>query len=54
MYVKENDLAHGEFGKWCEKEFGFNRSVVAKFMKVVDEIPQTNVSTLTHFGLSDL
>lgn len=53
-HVKENDLAHGEFGKWHEKEFGFNRSVAAKFMKVVEELPSSKVSTLTHFGLSAL
>lgn len=53
-HVKENDLAHGEFGKWHEKELGINRSVAAKFMKIVEEIGETNVSTSTHLGMEAL
>jgi len=47
-------LAHGEFGKWHEEELGINRSVAAKFMKIVEEIGETNVSTSTHLGMEAL
>ncbi len=51
-HVKENDLAHGEFGGFLEG-IGMDRSVAAKFVKVYEELSE-NVSTFTHFGLSAL
>lgn len=35
-WVKENDLVHGEFGKWLES-IDMNHSTVNKFMKVYTE-----------------
>lgn len=35
-WVKEHDLAHGEFGKWLES-VGMSGSQARKFMKVADE-----------------
>lgn len=52
-HVKENDLVHGEFGKWLEK-LEVDKSVAAKFIKVYDEIGNSNVSTYTHLGLNAL
>ena len=35
-HVKENDLAHGEFGKWCKK-LGFQREYANKHIRVFEE-----------------
>ena len=43
-YVKENDLAHGEFGAWLE-EIEINHSTANKFMKIVKELPYSYSST---------
>lgn len=39
-WVKENDLAHGEFGKWLDS-IQMNQSTVNKFVKIVDEFPNS-------------
>jgi Protein of unknown function (DUF3102) len=36
-HVKENDLVHGEFGKWLG-EVGIEGSQARRFMKVADEL----------------
>lgn len=36
-WVKEHDLAHGEFGKWLES-IHMNQSTANKFMKIVTEL----------------
>ena len=46
-YVKEHDLAHGEFGKWLS-DIGMDRYEATRFMKVANELP--NVGTFTHLG----
>lgn len=35
-HVKENDLAHGEFGKWIEKVV-MDKSQASRFIKIVEE-----------------
>lgn len=50
-HVKENDLAHGEFGSWVES-INMSRTEAFRFMKVATELP--NVSTLEHLGTSAL
>lgn len=52
-HVKENDLAHGEFGKWLE-EVGFNDRMARKFMKVYDELGGTETRMSSHLGLEAL
>lgn len=37
MYANENDLAHGEFGKWLES-IGVDGSQARRFMKVASEL----------------
>lgn len=45
-HVKENDLVHGEFGKWL-KQIDMSNTQAHRFMKVYEEIPS---SKLTHVG----
>jgi hypothetical protein len=51
-HVKENDLAHGEWGKWCES-IGISRSQATKFITVYQEIGG-NDSTWNHLGTQAL
>lgn len=50
-HVKENDLSHGEFGKWL-KSINLNDSQARKFVKVFDE--NLNRSTSNTLGLEAL
>ena len=49
--MKENDLAHGEFGKWLE-QIGMNRRQAHQFIKVSEEF--SNDSPASQLGLSVL
>ena len=46
-YVKEHDLAHGEFMKWLDS-IGFEHTEAKRFMKVAKELP--NSDTWHHLG----
>lgn len=46
-YVKEHDLAHGQFIEWINS-IGFDRTEAYRFMKVANELP--NVDTWQHLG----
>ena len=46
-YVKEHDLAHGQFIEWVNS-IGFDRTEAYRFMKVANELP--NVDTWQHLG----
>lgn len=48
-HVKENDLAHGEFGKWLEK-VNLNKSQASKFIKVSEEFSE--ISPGKNLGLT--
>ncbi|HAR1750834.1 TPA: hypothetical protein IZ476_001040 [Enterococcus faecium] len=50
-YVKENDLAHGEFIEWINS-LGMDRREAYKFMRVAKELP--NDETFSHLGSSAL
>src|SRR5699024_10505215 len=52
-HVKENDLAHGEFGKWLEK-VGINPRVAQQMMKVVEESSDSTTSTSSNLGMEAL
>src|SRR5690625_2934039 len=52
-HVKENDLAHGEWSKWCEVEVGIDRSTGNKFIRVYEELAE-NVGTYPRLGLRAL
>lgn len=50
-HVKENDLVHGEFGKWLEN-INLDRTQAHRFIKVSEEIK--DVGTYQHLGLRAL
>lgn len=52
-HVKENDLAHGEFGKWLEKVKLTNQQA-HRFMKVSQEYEKSNLTTSLNLGLNVL
>lgn len=52
-HVKENDLVHGEFGKWLET-IDMSHTQANRFMKVFDEIPQTKLTDVGQIGLNAL
>ncbi|MBU5265737.1 DUF3102 domain-containing protein [Virgibacillus proomii] len=51
-HVKENDLVHGEWSKWCKEEIEIDRAQADKFIKVADELG--NECTYTQKGLRAL
>ncbi|WP_233882573.1 DUF3102 domain-containing protein [Brevibacillus laterosporus] len=52
-HVKENDLTHGQWSKWCDAEIGMDRAQADKFIRVYDEIGG-NECTYTQLGLRAL
>ncbi|HJB78670.1 MAG TPA: DUF3102 domain-containing protein [Candidatus Nosocomiicoccus stercorigallinarum] len=52
-HVKENNLAHGEFGKWLES-INMNNQQAHRFMKVSEEYEQSNLTTSLNLGLNVL
>lgn len=50
-HVKENDLAHGQFGEWLNK-VGLNYREANRMMTVAKKLP--NVTTLSDLGSSAL
>ncbi|MDW4174530.1 DUF3102 domain-containing protein [Staphylococcus saprophyticus] len=51
-HVKENDLVHGEFGKWLEN-VGMSKTSAKRFMKIAEN-PTLNSPTSDHLGASVL
>lgn len=49
-HVKENDLVHGEFGKWLES-IDMSHTQANRFMKVYEEIPQSKITHVGQIGL---
>ncbi|NMF00061.1 DUF3102 domain-containing protein [Aneurinibacillus aneurinilyticus] len=52
-HVKENDLAHGEWTKWCEEEIKLPMRHANKFIRVYDELAE-KWSTSTTLGFEVL
>lgn len=52
-HVKENDLAHGEFGKWLEN-IGMHKQQAHRFMKIADEFQNSNSTLVLHLGIKAL
>ncbi|ALN77721.2 DUF3102 domain-containing protein [Staphylococcus agnetis] len=51
-HVKENDLAHGEFGKWLEK-VDVNHRVAQKMIKIASNL-ELNTTMSSHLGMEAL
>ena len=51
-HVKENDLAHGEFGKWLER-IDLNHRVAQKMIKIASN-PELNTTMSSHLGMEAL
>lgn len=51
-HVKENDLAHGEFGTWLEK-VDLNHRVAQKMIKIASN-PELNTTMSSHLGMEAL
>lgn len=52
-HVKDNDLVHGEWSKWCEG-IGMDRSNANKFIRIYEELGQANVVTSPRIGMDAL
>ena len=52
-HVKENDLAHGEFGKWLES-VEIDRTLATRLMKIVNELGESNYATSHKLGVETL
>lgn len=48
-HVKENDLAHGQFGKWLES-VNIDRTLATRLMKIADEFYETKYATWHNIG----
>lgn len=52
-HVKENDLVHGEFGKWLES-INMTHQHANRFMKVVDELGESKYTSMFNLGIATL
>lgn len=50
-HVKENNLAHGQFSNWVERQ-GIHIREAQRMMKIANELP--NTTTLSHLGTTAL
>lgn len=53
-HVKENDLAHGEWERWCRDDAGLSPPTARKLITVHDELASSNRSTSNGIGLDAL
>lgn len=51
-YVKENDLTHGQWDKWCEETLDITRQQANKYVKVFNEF--SNGKTTYQLGIDAL
>lgn len=52
-HVKEHDLVHGEWDKWCNEELGFSRRYANQYIKVAEEFGE-NGKTYSQLGVNAL
>lgn len=53
-HVKENDLAHGEWSKWCESEIGLTRDMARRYVKVYEEFGEGKHESIRGLGIAAL
>src|SRR5699024_8102753 len=53
-HVKENDLAHGEWERWCREDLRMTPQQANRFIKVVDELDDENRTTWFDLGTQSL
>lgn len=53
-HVKENDLVHGQWERWCREEIGMTPQNVNRFVKVYDELGDSNRNTYFDLGVQTL
>lgn len=52
-HVKENDLVHGEFGKWLET-IDMDKSQASRFIKIASELEDSNLRSSANIGFKAL
>lgn len=52
-HVKENDLAHGEFGKWLDS-IEMNTSQASRFIRVYTELNDSKLRSNANIGFANL
>lgn len=52
-HVKEQDLAHGEWAKWCDEKIGISRNQATKFITIAEQL-DANDSTWNQVGVQAL
>lgn len=53
-HVKENDLAHGQWERWCREEIGLTPQHSNRFIKVYEELGEANRTTTFGLGVEML
>ncbi len=51
--MKENDLVHGEFGKWLEN-VRMHKQQAQRFIKIAEEFRSSNTTPVLHLGIKAL
>lgn len=51
--MKENDLVHGEWDKWCG-DIGFTRQYANRYIKIVEELGESNGNSSFQLGVNAL
>ncbi|MED1303085.1 DUF3102 domain-containing protein, partial [Bacillus pacificus] len=49
-HVKENNLVHGEFGKWLEEKFDMNKRTAQRFIQAFEQLGNTTTSSHLQSG----
>lgn len=53
-HVKENDLVHGEWQKYCEETLEISRAYANRYIKVYEEFGESNMDVYSHLGVGAL
>lgn len=53
-HVKENDLVHGEWSKWCENVIGLTQDMSRRYVKVYEEFGEGEHESVRGLGIAAL